>query len=60
MPSSAHLRETWGTGSAARDAGFNNFPDFLQAHGLSITIQADIEEGKEILRSMGYNIPTKE
>ena len=41
---------------AAKDLGFNGFPAFLSSHGLHIWDPSHVEEGKEILRSMGYNV----
>ena len=41
--------------AAAKDAGHNNFPAFLLSYGLKIWNEEDVEEGKAILRGMGYN-----
>lgn len=43
-----------GTDAAAKDAGFKNFKEFLEAYGLRLHDHTDIEEGKAILRTMGY------
>jgi hypothetical protein len=42
--------------SAAKDAGFDNFPAFLLSYGLRIYNIEDVEEGKAILRGMGYDV----
>jgi hypothetical protein len=41
---------------AAKDAGHRNFPEFLLSYGLRIYNEEDVEEGKAILRGMGYNV----
>lgn len=41
-------------GLAAKAAGFRNFKDFLESYGLSLDNHDDVEEGKAILRDMGY------
>jgi hypothetical protein len=46
----------WNTTSAAKDAGFRNFPEFLLSYGLRIYNHEDVEQGKEILRGMGYAV----
>jgi hypothetical protein len=40
--------------SAAKDAGFDNFSAFLLSYELRIYNHEDVEEGKAILRGMGY------
>jgi hypothetical protein len=42
--------------SAAKDAGHANFPAFLLSYGLRIYNVDDVEEGKAILRGMGYGV----
>jgi hypothetical protein len=42
--------------AAAKDAGFDNFPAFLLSYGLRIYNVDDVEEGKAILRAMGYGV----
>jgi hypothetical protein len=44
------------TTAAAKDAGFDNFPTFLLSYGLRIWNHEDVQEGKAILRGMGYNV----
>ncbi|KAH7078897.1 hypothetical protein BKA63DRAFT_563564 [Paraphoma chrysanthemicola] len=44
------------TNSAAKDVGFDNFPAFLLSYGLRIWNDEDVEEGKAILRAMGYGV----
>jgi len=44
------------TNAAAKDAGFRNFPEFLLSYGLRIWNHDDVEEGKAILRGMGYGV----
>jgi hypothetical protein len=45
-----------GTDKAAKDAGFRHFKAFLESYGLRIWNPEDVEEGKAILRGMGYNL----
>lgn len=40
--------------SAAKDAGFDNFPAYVLSYGLRIYNEDDVEESKAILRGMGY------
>jgi hypothetical protein len=42
--------------AAAKDAGHNNFPMFLASYGLRIYNYEDVEQGKAILRGMGYDV----
>ncbi|KAF2031273.1 hypothetical protein EK21DRAFT_63430 [Setomelanomma holmii] len=42
--------------AAAKDAGFDNFPAFLLSYGLRIYNDDDVQEGKAILRGMGYGV----
>jgi hypothetical protein len=44
------------TNTAAKDAGFRNFPGFLLSYGLRIYNHEDVEEGKAILRGMEYGV----
>jgi hypothetical protein len=46
----------WGTNSAAKDAGFTSFKNFLESYGLMLYNPEDVEEGKNILRGMGYDL----
>jgi uncharacterized membrane protein len=46
----------WGTNSAAKDAGFTSFKNFLESYGLKLYNPEDVEEGKNILRAMGYEL----
>lgn len=45
-----------GTDTAAKHAGFNDFPAFLLAHGLKLSSIEDVKEGRAILRAMGYGV----
>jgi hypothetical protein len=45
-----------GVDKAAQAAGFKNFNKFLKSHLLRHYINDDVEEGKAILRAMGYNV----
>lgn len=42
--------------SAAKDAGFETFPAFLLSYGLTIHNHGDVQEGKAILKGMGYGV----
>jgi hypothetical protein len=42
------------THQAAKDAGFKDFNAFLLSYNLRIECSDDVEEGKAILRAMGY------
>ncbi|EUC46121.1 hypothetical protein COCMIDRAFT_36209 [Bipolaris oryzae ATCC 44560] len=44
------------TYKAAKAQGFRSFKDFLESYGLRVWEPDDVEEGKAILRAMGYNI----
>jgi hypothetical protein len=44
------------TNAAAKDAGFENFPTFLLSYGLRVYNHDDVQEGKAILRAMGYGV----
>ena len=54
--SSADKSQIKNANSAAKDAGFDNFPAFLLSYGLRIYNLDDVEEGKAILRGMGYGV----
>lgn len=41
---------------AAKALGYDGFPAFLAAYGLYVWDPDQVEEGKEILRGMGYNV----
>jgi hypothetical protein len=56
MSSDASKLTITGTNAAAKDAGFQNFQNFLQSYGLKIWNNDDVEEGKTILRAMGYGV----
>jgi hypothetical protein len=56
MSSDASKSTITGTDAAAKDAGFRNFPSFLLSYGLGIWNHNDVEEGKAILRGMGYGV----
>ena len=44
------------TNAAAKDAGYENFSTFLISFGLRIYNDDDVQEGKAILRAMGYGV----
>jgi hypothetical protein len=54
--SSKPKSEIRNTNAAAKDAGHENFPTFLLSYGLRIYNDDDVEEGKAILRAMGYGV----
>ncbi|KAF2867230.1 hypothetical protein BDV95DRAFT_503500 [Massariosphaeria phaeospora] len=54
MTSSSKTPTPIGANKAAQDAGFKHFKAFLEAYGLRLDNTHDVEEGKDILRSMGY------
>lgn len=56
MPSNAPKSSITGTEAAAKDAGFSGFKNFLESYGLRIWNDDDIQEGKAILRGMGYGV----
>jgi hypothetical protein len=55
MPPTA-TEKKWNTTSASKAAGFTSFPNFLLSYGLRIYNPDDVEEGKAILRGMGYAV----
>ncbi|KAF2241803.1 hypothetical protein BU26DRAFT_170528 [Trematosphaeria pertusa] len=56
MASKGSSSKPTGTNSASKDAGFRNFKHFLESYGLRLTSPDDVEEGKAILRAMGYSV----
>lgn len=44
------------TNQATKGAGFSNFRAFFLSYELRLENLADVEEGKAILRSMGYAV----
>ena len=56
MPSDTSHSHITNTTAAAKDAGFRNFPEFLLSYGLRLHNPDDVEEGKAILRAMGYGV----
>jgi hypothetical protein len=44
------------TNAAAKDYSLENFPKFLLSFRLRIYNHEDVEEGKAILRGMGYGV----
>lgn len=54
--SSKQPSEIRNTDAAAKHAGHSNFPAFLLSYGLRIYNPDDVEEGKAILRGMGYGV----
>jgi hypothetical protein len=53
MPSST---ETVSLTKASQAAGHRSFEAFLQSYGLKISSDDDVEEGKAILRGMGFKL----
>lgn len=56
MPPDASKSNIRNPDAAAKGAGFRNFNNFLQSYGLRIWNDDDIQEGKGILRAMGYGV----
>jgi hypothetical protein len=56
MTPAATEPKKWNTTSASKDAGHTSFPNFLLSYGLRIYNPDDVEEGKAILRGMGYAV----
>lgn len=56
MSSSSNKSHITGTNAAAKDAGFDHFKAFLESYGLRIYNDDDVQEGKAILRAMGYGV----
>jgi hypothetical protein len=54
MSSNTNTKPATCTDQAAKDAGFKDFEEFLEAYGLCLHEHTDIEEGKAIFRTMGY------
>jgi len=54
MSSAADKAKITGTGSAAKDMGFGSFQTFLASYGLRVWNIEDVQEGRAILRAMGY------
>ncbi|KAF1841520.1 uncharacterized protein K460DRAFT_344372 [Cucurbitaria berberidis CBS 394.84] len=54
--SSQSKSQITGTDAAAKDAGYDSFKAFLLAYGLSIDNYEDVQEGRAILRGMGYGV----
>ncbi|KAF2643151.1 hypothetical protein P280DRAFT_467224 [Massarina eburnea CBS 473.64] len=48
--------EPMGANRAAKAAGYRHFKHFLESYGLRLYNPDDVEEGKNILRGMGYNV----
>jgi hypothetical protein len=44
------------TYKAAKDMGFDSFKAFLESYGLRVWDTDGVEEGKAIMRAMGYNV----
>jgi hypothetical protein len=44
------------TNAAAKDAGFQDFSNFLLSYGLRLYNADDVQEGRAILRAMGYGV----
>jgi hypothetical protein len=56
MSSNAAKSSITGTAAAAKDAGFQGFQNFLESYGHKIWNDDDVQEGKAILRAMGYKV----
>ncbi|PVI06281.1 hypothetical protein DM02DRAFT_667541 [Periconia macrospinosa] len=56
MTSEASKSHITGTAAAAKDAGYRHFKHFLESYGLRIWNDDDVQEGKAILRGMGYGV----
>jgi hypothetical protein len=56
MSSSTDKSSITTTYKACKDLGFNSFKHFLESYGLRVWEMDDVEEGKAILRAMGYNV----
>ena len=56
MSSAADKAKITGTGSAAKDMGFDSFKAFLESYGLRVWNIEDVQEGRAILRAMGYGV----
>ncbi|KAF1942207.1 hypothetical protein EJ02DRAFT_346154 [Clathrospora elynae] len=56
MSSNTSKSSITGTHAAAKDAGFDNFKAFLESYGLRLHNDDDVEEGKAIMRGMGYGV----
>ncbi|KAF2626983.1 hypothetical protein BU25DRAFT_342193 [Macroventuria anomochaeta] len=56
MSSDASKLSITGLIAAAKDAGFQNFQNLLESYGLQIWKDDEVQEGKAILRAMGYGI----
>jgi hypothetical protein len=56
MSSDADKSNISTTYKAAKDLGFHSFKAFLESYGLRIWELDDVEEGKAIMRAMGYNV----
>lgn len=56
MPSNTDKTHITNTEAAAKDGGFSSFKNFLESYGLRIWNDDDVQEGKAILRAMGYGV----
>jgi hypothetical protein len=56
MSSNAGKSKITGTEAAAKNAGFSGFQAFLGAYGLKLHNPEEVEEGKVIMRAMGYGV----
>ncbi|CAJ2507077.1 Uu.00g082630.m01.CDS01 [Anthostomella pinea] len=45
-----------GVDKASKDAGHRNFHTFLLSYNLRIYNDEDVQEGRAILKAMGYNV----
>lgn len=48
-----------GVNAASKDAGHRHFPAFLQSYNMHISNPDDVQEGRAILRGMGYDIQSE-
>jgi hypothetical protein len=51
-----HISQIKNVNAAAKDAGLKDFPTFLLSYGLKIWNADEVEEGKAVLRGMGYGV----
>jgi hypothetical protein len=56
MSSNTDKSKITGTEAAAKDAGFSGFKAFLESYGLRLHNDDDVQEGRAILRGMGYSV----
>ena len=60
MSSNTDKSKITGTNSAAKDAGFSGFRAFLESYGLRVWNPEDVQEGRAILKGMGYGVDVED